>query len=593
MPASTVCPVPLDTASLNHLWATLLVDELVRQGVAFFSLSPGSRSTPLALAVARHGQARYSVHFDERGSLFLALGHARATGRPAAWITTSGTAVANGMPAVVEADADAVPLVLLTADRPAELRHTGANQAIDQVGFFGDRVRWFFDLPAPTADVDPAFVLTTAAQAAFRASYPHAGPVHLNVPFREPFALSAAAPPPALPAGLEAWQASGTPYTRYEAPLASPDVSMLAARIGGTTRGLVVAGRLRTQAEGKAAQRLAAHLGWPLLPDPLSQARLGAGSGDAPVVPLYDLLLASPEFAAAHPPEAVVLVGDAPVSKRLLTFLREQPPAVLATLRPAPTRFDPFHRVTDALVGDVSAIAGALCRRLPAQLPGAAWTQTWTQASEKVEQVLAGLDGARDLSEPLTARLVTRLAPEGEALFVAASMPIRDVDAFGVSNRPPLRVAANRGASGIDGTVATALGFARGNATGATLLIGDLALLHDLNSLAMCRASPQRLVIVCINNDGGGIFSFLPVAADAPDAFEPLFGTPHGLAFAHAAALFGLDYAAPETPVDFARCYRDALAREASTLIEVRTDRAANASLHRALLEAVRAALTR
>lgn len=579
--------MPPDTASLNPLWATLLVEELVRQGVTFFSLAPGSRSTPLALAVARNGRAEYTVHFDERGSLFLALGHARATGRPAAWITTSGTAVANGFPAVVEADVDGVPLVLLTADRPPELRQTGANQTIDQVKIFGDRVRWFFDLPAPTADVDPAFVLTTAAQAATRAIYPHPGPVHLNVPFREPLTLPPDAPLPDVPGALRRWHTGSAPYTTYAATTPRPDVTPIAEKLRGVTRGLVVAGRLRTRAEGETAARLAAHLGWPLLPDVLSQVRLGAADAL-----LHDLMLASPAFADAHRPEAVLLLGDAPVSKRLLTFLHDSHPAPLVTIRPMPGRFDPHHTVTDAVVGDVAASAEALRSALPAR-PAAGWHAAWQRASEVARHALAPLDDPADLSEPHVARAVTRIAPPGEALFIAASMPIRDADTYAAPDGPWLQTAANRGASGIDGTVASALGFARGNATGATLLIGDLALLHDLNSLALCRTSPQRLVIVCLNNDGGGIFSFLPVARDAPDDFETLFGTPHGLGFRHAAALFGLDYAAPESPAAFAEAYRAALARDGCTLIEVTTSRSRNVALHRALVEGAREAVER
>ncbi len=577
--------MPADTALLNTLWATLLVEELVRQGVTFFSLAPGSRSTPLALAAARHPEADCNVHFDERGSLFLALGHARATGRPAAWITTSGTAVANGLPATVEADVDGVPLVLLTADRPAELRQTGANQTVDQVGLFGSRVRWFFDLPAPTSAIEPAFVLTTAAQAVARALDPaHPGPVHLNVPFREPLALPPGVPLPGIPRALQAWDREGAPYTRYHAAPPQPDVRALAGRLAGVERGLVVAGRLASAEAGRAARRLARHLGWPFLADPLSQAR---AEGDG-ACPHYDALLASEPFADAHRPDAVIVVGGLPVSKRLLTFLRAGRPHLWVEIADGPARLDPFHLVTDRVVG----LAGldALRQAMPAA-PSGAWTGAWTEASDKTARVLAALDAPDALSEPFVARALTRLTPPAEALFLASSMPVRDVDTFGAARATPLRTAANRGASGIDGTVASALGFARGAGTGATLLTGDLALLHDLNSLALCRASPQRLVVVCINNDGGGIFSFLPVAADAPDVFERVFGTPHGLDFAHAAALFGLDYSAPATPTDFEKAYRDALARPGCSLIEVRTERTANAALHRDWLERVREAL--
>jgi 2-succinyl-5-enolpyruvyl-6-hydroxy-3-cyclohexene-1-carboxylate synthase len=571
----------------NLLWATLIVEELVRSGVNFFCVAPGSRSTPLVAALAANKRAGSLIHFDERGTAFAAVGYARATGRPAAWITTSGTAVANGLPAVVEAATDGVPMILLTADRPPELRQTGANQTIDQPDIFSDYVRWRFDLPAPEEPVDPAMVLTTIDQAVYRARRAPSGPVHLNLMFREPFLPDSDEYLDELPAPAR-WLENTEPYTRYAATKPSVDsgeVERLWDELRPVERGLVVVGSLPSRKHGEAVVRLAEALGWPLLPDVGSQARLGAASKN--LVPLYDALLASDGFKETHAPEAVLHVGGRAVSKRLEQFLARSRPDPYVVVRENPFRLDPGHRVTHSVEADVmdfcAALREAAERHLPAE--AASWTAGWREASEQADRHLDRLfERAKELNEPLVARLVSRHIPEGYALCVASSMPIRDVDTFAVPDGAPVPVAANRGASGIDGTVATAAGFARGSERPVTLLLGDLALLHDLNSLAMLRDLP--VVVVVLNNDGGAIFSFLPVARHK-EFFEPYFGTPQGLSFEHAAAMFGLGYEHPGTVSDFVKAYRAACDRNGPTLIEVKTDREENVALHRRLLSEI------
>ncbi|MEM6782796.1 MAG: 2-succinyl-5-enolpyruvyl-6-hydroxy-3-cyclohexene-1-carboxylic-acid synthase [Bacteroidota bacterium] len=587
----------LDAAPhLNQVWATLLVEELVRLGVGLFCVAPGSRSTPLTLAVAAHPEARALVHFDERGSAFAALGYARATRRPAVWITTSGTALANGMPAVVEASVDGVPLLLLTADRPPELRQTGANQTIAQPGLFDPYVRWAFDLPTPSAEMPAAAVLTTVDQAFHRAARAPGGPVHLNAMVREPLA-----PPPGDGSDFEAylrplarWVDTAAPFTRYAAPVATAPPRALADLRGSlqrAQRGLVVAGRMRTQAESSAALRSAEALGWPLLADVESGLRTGRDGNDL-VITHADLVLSSPSFRAAACPDAVLHLGGRPVSKRLAQHLAACAPPCYAVVRDDPDRFDPRHHVTHRIESDVVAFADALLAEGVSNGTTDAWRATWRSAAAAVRTHLAkALDAdAPDepLSEPLVARLVSQHRPSDHALVLAASMPIRDVDAFADPRAPAAPVFANRGASGIDGTVATAAGVARGREAPATLLIGDLALLHDLNSLALLRHPDQPpVVIVAVNNDGGGIFHFLPLAREGvqagivPEAeFERFFGTPHGLSFADAARLFGIVYHAPKTVGDFVDAYRAAGESGRSALIEVRTERTANETLH-------------
>ncbi len=576
----------METARANRLWADLIVEELVRSGVDFFCVAPGSRSTPLVAALAANEKARNLVHFDERGTAFAALGYARATGLAAAWITTSGTAVANGLPAVVEAATDGVPMILLTADRPPELRQTGANQTVDQPDIFGDFVRWRFDLPAPSLDVDPASVLTTVDQAVYRAGRSPKGPVHLNLMFREPL-IPGPQEAPAPAATPERWRDATEPYTRYAATRPAVDgaeVEALWERLRPVERGLVVAGRLATRAQGEAVQRLADSLGWPLLPDVGSQVRLGGSPRDAA---FYDVLLADAEFAEAHAPEAVLHFGGRALSKRLEGFVAGHRPDPYVVVRENPFRLDPGHLVThsvEAGIEDFCSSLGGIAAGRPSAA-GASWAEGWRAASGKVGSVLdRALAVGNGLNEPLVARLVSREVAGGHGLVVASSMPIRDLDAFAATDGAGVPVAANRGASGIDGTVATAAGYARGSGRPVTLLIGDLALLHDLNSLAMLRGLPVTVVV--LNNDGGGIFSFLPVSEHKP-FFEPFFGTPQGVGFESAATMFGLRYTRPGSAEGFLTAYRAARSANGPSLIEVETDRDENVAVHRTLLERV------
>jgi 2-succinyl-5-enolpyruvyl-6-hydroxy-3-cyclohexene-1-carboxylate synthase len=345
-------------------------------------------------------------------------------------------------------------------------------------------------------------------------------------------------------------------------------------------RGLVIAGRLTSREQGEAVKRLAKDLGWPLLPDIGSQARLGTGNSAA----FYDALLANEEFAASHAPEAVLHVGGRALSKRLEKFVDLSRSDPYIVVRENPFRLDPSHRVTHSVETNVVDFCDALSQALPEQAPSD-WLSGWREASEDVGQRFGELlleDG--DLSEPAVARVVSRHVPEGHGLVVAASMPVRDLDTFAVADGAFVPVAANRGASGIDGTVATAAGFACGLDGPVTLVIGDLALLHDLNSLAMLRSLPVTVVV--INNDGGGIFSFLPVAGER-EFFEPYFGTPQGVGFESAANMFGLSYENPKTAAEFVRAYRSAVSGQTSTLIEVNTNRDENVTLHGELLREV------
>ena len=579
------------TARLNTLWGRLLVEELSRCGVAFVCISPGSRSTPLTAAVAGSGRIASAIWLDERGAAFHALGHARATGRPAALICTSGTAVANYLPAVIEASQDGVPLIVVTADRPPELIDAGANQAIRQPGIFGDYLRWSFTLPAPDADISGRVVLSTVDQALHRALGPPAGPVHIDCMFREPLEPVADAPwPEDLP---PRWRQGREPLTSYARAEAAPDAGSLdrvVAALTAARRGLLVIGSLALESERAAATALAERLGWPVAADIRSGLRLGDGPANR--LAYIDQLLLSGRRRTAFVPDVVLHLGGQPTSKRLTEALSALPDAVLISVQEHPFRRDPGHRIAYRLQADINRF----CALLTAQLaPGStaaagAWGAELHAASTLAGRAIDDFVAAAPFGEIAAARIVSRAIPPGHGLFLGNSMPIRDMEMFADTAGPRPEIAANRGASGIDGVVSTAAGFACGLGRPATLMIGDLSLLHDLTALIHLRALPQPLIIVVLNNGGGGIFHFLPIARHA-DLLDPWFTAPHDVDFAGLRGLFGIPCHRPATAAEFTAVYRAACASGASAIIEVRTDRAANLVAHRRLGEAIAAAI--
>ena len=523
---------PLEAPNRTHAWARCMIDECVRSGVDTFFVSPGSRSTPLTTAVAQHPTAQSVLHVDERGGAFAALGFARATGHPAGWITTSGTAVANGMPAVAEAAQEGIPMLLLTADRPPELRSTGANQTIDQVKLFGDHVCWHADVPPPSADTPLASVLTTVDQALHHARRPPGGPVHLNVMYRKPLHPVKAGFEISDPA-VHRWAEGTVPFTTYPVPMPhAPLPESLIEAVQQAERGLVVAGRL-SSAESHELLDWARAQHWPVLPDITSQLRLYANT---PVVPHAHHI--TKNQAIALRPDVVLHVGGRFVSKPIRHFLRDAEAHAHATIRPTPLRVDPDHRCTHHIETTVATAMDALPTRTATP---ASWNARWQQANDAVGDALEHLPGDMPaLHEPGVARALSQHIPDTHAWMLASSMPIRDAQRYAAAEGLRVPVFANRGASGIDGTIATAVGISVARDAPTTLLIGDLATWHDVNALALLKAHP--VIAVVVNNDGGGIFHFLPIA-EHDDVFEPHFTTPHGRSFEAIAEAFDLPYA--------------------------------------------------
>ncbi|MCL4694573.1 MAG: 2-succinyl-5-enolpyruvyl-6-hydroxy-3-cyclohexene-1-carboxylic-acid synthase [Candidatus Hydrogenedentes bacterium] len=577
--------------TMNELWAKLIVEELVRCGVDRFVLSPGSRCTPLTLAVAEHPRAKSVVHFDERGAAFFALGQARALGRPVALICTSGTATANYLPAIVEAAQSMVPLIVLTADRPPELLDTGANQTIDQNHLYGRYARWHHAVPCPDRAIAPEVVLTSVDHAVYRALSTPQGPVHLNCAYREPLApVESGEDFESYLSGIATWRSQGRPYTtcaRTEHAITPEDARFLTELLRSAQRGVIVAGQMDAQVADEVLT-LGQALGWPILADVTSS--LGIGTSGTTVIHHYDLMLHAPQIRESLVPDVVLHFGGAVTSKRLMQQLESRPPEHYICVANHPLRRDPIHRVTLRVQTDPGTFCVGLasaCRNTGAL----EWTQmllAWNDAASTA--IDAHLNPALAISEPGLARQISRLVDEGNALFLGNSMPIRDMDVFGDPAGERVAVYANRGASGIDGNIATAAGIALARGCTVTAVIGDLAALHDLNSLALLGNREAKVILIIINNDGGGIFHFLPVA-ERTEQFEQYVGTPHGLAFASAAEQFGLKYARPSGMDSFTAAYEAARELPESSIIEVQTERESNRALHRELQEAVVAAI--
>lgn len=584
----------------NALAARAIAEELARAGVREVAIAPGSRSGPLALALAAAPDLRASVHLDERSAAFFALGAAKASGRPAAVLTTSGTAVANLLPAAVEAFHARVPLVLLTADRPPELQACGAPQTIDQTKIFGAFVRASAALgpPEPTGSALRA-LRATVSRLVEAASWPTPGPVHLNLPFREPLDPRPVAGD--VPPDLEArdplavrGRPDGAPFHRPLRDVPSgggPAVEHLAALLAERPRALIVAGPDAGD-DAAAILALARAAGAPVLADPLSALRRAADVPDGAVLcASYDAFLRSDRLADSLAPDVVIRFGAPPVSKPLTRFLERHSARTRSVLvSAAPGIEDPQHAGADVLRADPAALARAVAAKLPATPPSdfaAALARAEACARTTIDAAAAG-----PWFEAGLVRAIDRALPEGAILFAGNSMPIRELDAFLPARPRGPRVLANRGASGIDGVVSSALGAVRASGRPGALLVGDLSLLHDAGGLLAARREQVPLAIVAIHNDGGAIFSYLPAREAAPETeFERLFTTPHGLDFRPLADLFQLRYTrideGASAAAATAQALTETLAAEAPALIEVRLERNRSVALHRNVFDAV------
>ncbi|HUP74059.1 MAG TPA: 2-succinyl-5-enolpyruvyl-6-hydroxy-3-cyclohexene-1-carboxylic-acid synthase [Acidimicrobiales bacterium] len=545
------------------------VDTWIRLGVTHACIAPGSRSTPMALALAARSELSLSIHHDERSAAFAALGVGLASGQPAIVLTTSGTAAVHLHAAVVEADLARVPLLALTADRPPELQGVGAPQTIDQRELYGRAVRAYIDAGVPEATSRDEW-RSTAARAFGSCLVPAPGPVQLNLPFREPLLGNVRALPPV------GGELHGRAVDATDLPIAPDTVDQLVRLVSGR-RGVVVAGYGID--DPVAVHRLAAVLGWPVLAD----ARSGARLEGSPAIAHADALLRVDEWAATHQPEVVVRVGDPWASKVVTQWLAATPELVIVDRHAV--WIEPDRRPTLRMHTTATMLAATMA---PLVSPvGEQWLQSWIRAEEMAEQaVSAALGGDAPLSEPLIASIVAQHSLDYSAVVAASSMPVRDIEWYG-GRRDRITHYANRGANGIDGVVSTAIGVAL---TGRRViaLVGDIAFLHDSSAMIALARRQIDLTIVVIDNDGGGIFSFL-AQADALDRerFELLFGTPHGTDIAAVARAHRIDAVDVDTAEEFSVAFMKATDASGVHVVVARTDRDENVAVHRRIHDTV------
>ncbi|PKG46957.1 2-succinyl-5-enolpyruvyl-6-hydroxy-3-cyclohexene-1-carboxylic-acid synthase [Halomonas sp. MES3-P3E] len=540
-------------ATFNHVWAALTLEELYRLGVRDVVLAPGSRSSPLTMAASEHAGLRCHCHFDERGLGFMALGIARGSQRPVVIITTSGTAVANLYPAVVEAKLLGVPLIVLSADRPIELLDNGSNQAIDQRDIFSRHTIVHHDLPPPDAEIKAAFLLSTLDQAVDQQRRTP-GPIHINCRYREPlYPGSCLVDASDYLAPLGDWLTTLKPWSYWSSSPAVPALNN-EWKTFAQQRGLIVVGSVDDAHQAQHAIELSKQLGWPLLADIQSQVRF-----DTHNLIHFDLALHDERFSAELAKAGVLLqFGGRLISKRLSQFIAQQPWQDVWLVDPLPQRLDPDYCVKRRLICSPADFIADL----PTHSEQSPWHQLESlqrHTSLLVEERCAAF------SELGVCHLLAQLAV-GQ-LFIGNSLPARLMNMLGTHRQTPLRVLANRGASGIDGLIATAYGFSCTCSEPTTIVLGDTSALHDLNSLALLKQASQPLVVIILNNDGGSIFHMLPVPKEG-ELLERYYRQPHGLRFEHAAKMFGLSYFAPNSLDDFSADYTQAL-QAGVTLIEV------------------------
>lgn len=570
----------MDLGSLNTVAAAQLLDEFERCGMRHVCLSPGGRSTPLAAALAT-SSLRTHVITDERGAGFFALGLAQADRRPVLLVCTSGTAAANFAPAVAEACFAEIPLILLTADRPPELRDCGAAQTIRQLGLFGNHLKWSIEVATPSEGVDlDAYRRTLACRAVARASEAPAGPVHLNLPFREPLVADEAT------LDLGTARPGHTPWVVIETGRVQPGTTAIArfAETAARKRGWIVCGPRTPLEAADGIAHLADRLCWPIFADPLSGLRYGPAATTGRVVDSYDVLLREPQLADAYEPEMILRFGALPTSKplqrRLTATTARQ---VVAGVEH--TWGDPTFAAADVVYGDAAIFCRESLRALESQPPAdSAWASHWAQLSRQVRARLAArLCDTQPLFEGAIPEHLLAALPADACLVVGSSMPVRDLDTFSAARPQPLRIFSNRGANGIDGVVATALGIAAASGSPTYLLIGDVSFLHDIGALQIAARLQLDLCIVVPNNDGGGIFSFLPQSR-LGNAFEPFFGTPHGLDLAPAVQMCGGRHVRATSLRALQAAVADFAAGSGLRVIEVPTERAHNVVEHRRIV---------
>lgn len=553
------------------------VSELVQTGITDVVVSPGSRSTPMAMVMVEHPDLRVHIDVDERSAAFFALGMAKASGKPVAILCTSGTAAANYFPAIVEAHYSRVPLVVLTADRPHELRDVGAPQAVDQIHLYGKHVKWFVEMAIPEQSDDMLrYARNVCARAASTALSAPAGPVHLNFPFREP-----------LVPNLEkedlfqlGERQNGYVTIQQGVPqLHKHQIERISEELKKYEKGIIVCGSLEEEGFIDAVVQFSDVLQYPIIADPLSQLRSGKHDGTN-IIDTYDTFLRNQDAKDALKPDVIIRFGAMPVSKALTIFLKENKEAEQWVIDGGMGWRDPSLLTTSMIycseTGFCEGISTYVGRR-----PSSDYLHKWREVNSFTKENMLRIRDVSELNEGGLFHLLPDILPEGSTLFVGNSMPIRDLDSFFHFNSKGIRIMANRGANGIDGTISTALGASTVQQP-LYLVVGDLTFFHDLTGLMMAKLYNLNINIILINNNGGGIFSFLPQASH-PKNFEKLFGTPLDLKFEHVVHMYNGSYELISDWNHFTSSFVQNLKNDGLSVLEVTTNRDTNLKEHRDL----------
>lgn len=553
------------------------VEELVKSGMTDVVISPGSRSTPLAMTITEHPELSQWVIIDERSAAFFALGMAKKKKRPVAIVCTSGTAAANYFPAIVEAHYSRVPLVVLTSDRPHELRDVGAPQSIGQLKLYGDYVKWFHEMALPEAgDSMLHYVRSKASRAVNTANEGNAGPVHLNFPFREPLV------PDFSLENLWGQQVDHAYYPTLTGPrtLRETQINQLVDQLNPYEKGLIVCGPQTDSNFAKAVVQFATAWGLPILADPLSQLRTGKHDKDV-VIEGYDAILRNETIRQHLEPDYIIRFGAMPVSKPYLFYVKEHGDVPQFIVEQEAGYREPAGNRSEFIYADPIE----LCTKLAAKknTSGERWLRTWQSMNETAKSYLLKQDD--NLTEGSAVRVLAETIPESGNIYVGNSMAVRDLDTFFATTSKPVNIMANRGANGIDGMVSSGLGAATSGEP-TVLLLGDLSFFHDSNGLLAAKQYHINITILLINNDGGGIFSFLPQKNDEQH-FEALFGTPMNVDFRHIIEMYGGTYAHPSTCNELNGALEEGYQHDGLSVIEVKTDRTENMAWHREKWEAI------
>ncbi|XP_071735709.1 protein PHYLLO, chloroplastic isoform X2 [Rutidosis leptorrhynchoides] len=603
-----------ESSNINTLWASLMIEECYRLGLTYFCIAPGSRSSPLAVAAACHPMISCTACFDERSLAFHAVGYARGCRKPAVVITSSGTAVSNLLPAVVEAYQDFLPLLLLTADRPPELLDTGANQAINQVNHFGSFVRHYFSLPAPTDIISTRMVLTTIDSAVYHATSSPCGPVHINCQFREPLENTPKEWNQSCLKGLEFWVSSGKPFTDYIQPQNSfahsncqGDLTDVLGIIQGAKCGLLLIGAIFKENDIWAALLMAKHLRWPVVADILSGLRLRKYTNflsklDETIlfVDHLDHALLSDDFRHWIKSDVIVQIGTRITSKRISQMLEDCYPCSYILVDNHSSRHDPSHIITHRIHTSITHFTDCVLRSCLMTHVNSERTSFLRSINLAVGwEISVIINSENSLTEPYVAHIASEAVDNRSAMFVGNSMPIRDADMYGnsleddtcddvtsLTSGLPFRwiqVAGNRGASGIDGLLSTAVGFAAGHHKKVICVMGDVSFLHDTNGLALLkqRISRKQITIIVINNHGGAIFSLLPIANTAEEEIlNRYFYTSHNVGIHSLCVAHDVKHVQVHTKVELQTALLKSQLEEVDCVIEVDSSINANANFH-------------